>query len=186
MSIHFPRKLNTTFNCSDDDKTYDLPANFIDVISVEYPTGEDPPEYLVQKNYQAWMSDDISGFYDIVRRQDASDVSELWISEKPATGESIAVYYLGEHDSLDDDSDTCTVLDRHLELIVLFVRYASFQELASTESADPDPTSLGMGTLELNAFRARREYRTMRDQFLLAESESKSAIWTMDKFDRVY
>ena len=172
MSVHFPRKLNTTLNCSDDDKTYDLPANFIDVISVEYPTGEDPPEYLVQKNYQAWMSDDISGFYDVVRRQDAADVSELWISEKPSTGESISVHYMAEHDYLDDDSDTVTVLDRHLELIVAFVRWAAYQELATTESADPDPTSLGMGTLEINAYRAKRSCRMKLEEY---------RVWKQDK-----
>jgi hypothetical protein len=186
MSIHFPRRLNTTINCSTDDRTYDLPSNFINVISVEYPTGEDPPAYLVQKNYTAWGSSDLEGFYDIFHRMDQSDAPELWISAKPTTGESIEVHYLGEHDYLDDDSDTVTVLDRHLELIVLFVRWAAYQELASSESADPDPTSLGMGTLELNAYRARRDYRLLLSKMQTAESQSKSSTWKMDKSDRVY
>lgn len=163
-----------------------MPVNFIDVISVEYPTGEDPPSYLFQKNYQAWMPDENPGFYDVVRRLDASGVNELWLSEKPATGEAIAVYYLGEHDSLNDDGDTCTVLDHHLEIIVLIVRWAAYQELATTESADPAPTSLGMGSLELNAYRAKREYRTKLREWKATESESTTTPWQMDSYDRIY
>ena len=41
-SVHFPRVLTDTITTSDDDRTYDLNADFLDPISVEYPTGEDP------------------------------------------------------------------------------------------------------------------------------------------------
>lgn len=185
-SISFPRKLNTTLNCSTNDKTYDLPAGFRGPISVEYPSGEDPPKYLKRLDYTMFCSDDRPGYYDIIRRDQQSDVNELWISEKPTTGETIVVYFLADHDSLDDDPDVCTILDRHLELIVLFVRWACFQELATTESMDPDPTNLSLGTLELNAFRAKREYRTKLDDWLVKESESGTITWSMDQYDRVY
>jgi hypothetical protein len=68
----------------------------------------------------------------------------------------------------------------------MFVRWASYQELASTESADPDPTNLVLGTLELNAYRAKREYRTKIAEWKVAEAESATAIWRMDKWDRAY
>ena len=185
-SIHFPRKLDTTLNCVTDDKAYDLPVNFKAAMSVEYPANDDPPKYLIRRSFSLWGSSDIPGFYDIIRRDDATDFPELWISEKPTTGEDIIFYYLGNHASLDDDTDVCTVPDVHLELLVLFVRWATYQELASKASADPDPTSLAMGTLELNAFRANREYRTKLKQWLAAESESNISSWTMDKYDQVY
>jgi hypothetical protein len=185
-SIYFPRKLNDTISCSDDDKTYDLPFDFIFPLSIEYPTGEDPPEYLIRRPYAYFGSDDVEGFYDIVLRDDGIDVNELWISEKPSTGESIEVQYSAEHASLDDDSDVTTVLDRLLELIVLFVRTCSYQELATIESANPDPTSLSMGTLELNAFRADRAYRIKLDRWLKSESESGMMTWKMDIHDRIY
>ena len=184
-SIHFPRKLNTTLNCVTDQKSYDLPANYKAAISVEYPADDDPPYYLVRRS-SLWGSSDIVGFYDVIRRDDATDFPELRISEKPTTGQDIIIYYLGNHASLDDDTDICTVPDVHLELLVLFVRWATFQELASKASADPDPTSLSMGTLELNAFRANREYRTKLKQWLAAESESAVTTWRMDKYDHVY
>ena len=186
-SIHFPRKLNETINCATDDRKYDLPATFMAPITIEYPAGEDPPQYLTRRSFSSsgfWGS---SSYYDIVNRDDKTDVNEIWISEKPTTGEDIEVIYSGEHDLLDDDSDLYTVLDRHLELIVLFVRWTAYQELATEESSNPDPTSLQSGTLELNAFRAKREYRTKVRDWKTAESESEiSSAWSMDSYDRVY
>ena len=71
-------------------------------------------------------------------------------------------------------------------MIVLFVRMAAFQELATTESADPNPESIISGTLELNAFRAERSYRKQLDEFKKSESESVKAKWSLDGYDRVY
>lgn len=185
-SIHFPRKLNVTIACSDDDRAYDLPFNFLGAVSVEYPKGEDPPQYLYRSENTRPNFWQVDGYYDIVRRDDSGDVDEIWISENPTAGEEIEIIYLAEHAFLDDDSDECSVLDRHLELIVLFVRWTAYQELASSESSDPDPTSLQSGTLELNAFRAERAYRSMLKRISAAESESAAATWSMDRFDRVY
>ena len=191
-SIHFPRKLNETINCATDDREYDLPVGFMAPISVEYPAGEDPPEYLTRRAYTQpgfWES---SGYYDIVNRDDKTNVNEIWISQGhhgsdgPTTGEDIEVIYSGEHDLLDDDTDLFTVIDRHLELIVLFVRWTAYQELATEESSNPDPTSLQSGTLELNAFRAKREYRTKVRDWKAAENETAIAAWSMDKYDRAY
>ncbi|GAH04377.1 unnamed protein product, partial [marine sediment metagenome] len=48
-SIHFPRHRSTTIACSDDDRSYQMPAGTISIISVEYPDGNDPPTYLYQR-----------------------------------------------------------------------------------------------------------------------------------------
>jgi hypothetical protein len=69
---------------------------------------------------------------------------------------------------------------------MLYVRWAAFQELATTESSDPDPTSLALSTLELNAYRAQRLYLQSLDKAERAESKSASASWMMDKWDRSY
>jgi hypothetical protein len=67
---------------------------------------------------------------------------------------------------------------------MLYMRWAAFQELAA--GADPDPTSLATGTLELNAYRAQRLYLAALQEIRRAESESRSATWKMDSLDRVY
>ena len=133
-----------------------------------------------------------AGYYDIINRDGKTNVNELWISQGihgsdgPTTGEDIEIIYSGEHDLLDDDTDVYTLLDRHLELIVLFVRWTAYQELATEESSNPDPTSLQSGTLELNAYRAKRDYRYKLAQWQAAEAESATAAWAMDQHDRVY
>ena len=184
-SVHFPRQLNTTIETTAGSRVYDLPAGFQNLVSVEYPTGEDPPEYLQRLDYQHpdfWQNE---GYYDFIKR-DASDSSQLLISEKPAAGETITVEYLGDHDFPDEDADVITVPDRNLELIVLFVRWTCILELASEEQKNPDPTTLNMNTLELNQFRAERAYKSKLEEIKIAESASGTVHWRMDENDRVY
>lgn len=185
-SIHFPRRIETTLSCSVGMSIYDLPAGFRAAYSVEYPVGEDPPRYLDLRNHLSPGFNRADSFYNILRRLDESSPDELILSASPEASECICVSYLADHAYLDDDSDTCTILDRHLELLVMFVRWAAYQELATTESADPDPTNLALGTLELNAYRAKREYRLKLEQWQAAEAESGMVSWQMDRWDRVY
>jgi hypothetical protein len=185
--MNFPRQLTETIACSDDDRKYDMPYDTQTIVSVEYPKGEDPPEYLKRRAYTHPDFWQVDGYYDFVRRDDATDQPELWISEKPSTGESIDVEYLGPHAWLDDDTDECTVPERHLELLVLFVRWKASEEVASEEGANPDPSNLLSSTLEVNAYRAERAYRKELDRLQAAESETAiTGPWQMDKYDRTY
>jgi len=63
---------------------------------------------------------------------------------------------------------------------------AAFQELSTTENADPDTTTAMSSTLETNAARAESAYRNMLQDFIGAESSSATARWDMDRYDRVY
>jgi hypothetical protein len=87
-----------------------------------------------------------------------------------------------------------TVVDRHEELFVLYVRWAVFQELASTESSDPyarralyarpiagTATSLALSTLERSI---QRLYLQSLDKAQNVESKSASMTWRIDKWDR--
>ncbi len=94
--------------------------------------------------------------------------------------------YQADHDYPYDDLDEITVLERHYELIILYVRWAAYQELATTESSDPDPTTLALSTLELNAFRAQRLYLQSLKDAVASDSHSATATWSMDKWDRAY
>jgi len=186
-SINFPRVKTQTISCSDDTREYDLATDFLDALSVEYPTGEDPPEYLKfrEKTHpDFWQKD---GYYCIEQEKGEDDLDVIYISEKPSTGESIEVTYNAYYAYFDDDdTDVLTVPEEHLELIILYVRWACFQELATTESASPDPTTLISSTLELNASRAERAYRKQLGVFKTSRSESSTAKWSMDDYDRIY
>lgn len=188
-SIHFPQTLSIKIDCIDDDREYNLPAGFIQIQSVEYPDGEDPPEYLYRRSLthpDFWSED---GFYAIRAATTDTSIAILFISEEPSTGEDIIVIYDGEHTFLDDDdTDELTVLERHLDLVILYVRMAAYQSLATVESANPDPTGLMSGTLELNAFRASREYRISLAAFKKKDTPDSSIVteWKMDTDDRIY
>jgi hypothetical protein len=185
-SVHFPRTITLKIDCTAGTHVYDLPADCHAVLSVEYPKGEDPPEYLTPSNRFApgFYSSDL--LYDIQYSDDAGSPGQLWLSADPLAGEEFNLTYQGDHAYLDDDAGECTVHDRHLELIMLYVRWAAFQELAATESSDPDPTSTAMSTLELNAYRAQRLYLQSLQKAQQAESKSARIEWTMDKWDRSY
>jgi hypothetical protein len=185
-SVHFPRTIVLKIDCTASTHAYDLPADCKAVLNVEYPKGEDPPEYLTLSDRFAPGFYDSDVLYDVQFSDDTSDPGQLWISADPLVTEDINLTYQGDHAYLDDDADVCTVLDRHLELIMLYVRWAAFQELATTESSDPDPTSLALSTLELNAYRAQRLYLQSLQKAEQAESKSVRIDWTMDKWDRSY
>ena len=183
-SNFFARRATEDITTLLNDRQYDLNARFINAVSVEYPQGDDPPSYLVRKDYRSAGFWDADGYYDIVKRDDEGNPSEIWISEKPAAGETIRVEYTTDHDSLDSDDDFCAIPERHIELIALFVIWCAWQELAVSEGTDPrSVNSLLVGQLQVNSYRAERSYRSAVKQMLETASESGVLVWKMDKWD---
>ncbi len=185
-SRYFSRVKTTTQLTTANDRQYDLPADYRGVVSVEYPTGDDPPTYLERRDYRHpdfWMED---GFYDVVHRSDAGNADEIWISQKPAAGQTITIEYLGDHDLVDDDTDAISIVDLHLEVIVLHARWSALQALASGEAANPDPNNVMLDRYEANVSRAERSYYRKIDELRKVEAESGMNAWPMDKWDRVY
>jgi hypothetical protein len=185
-SIHFPRRVELKLDCTLDTHSYELPADCHGLLSVEYPQGQDPPEYLQPADRFAdgfYACDDL---YDFLPSHDQDSPGKLWISANPTAAQDINLIYLADHDYPDDDADEITVLERHYELILLYVRWAAYQELACSESSDPDPTSLALSTLELNAYRAQRLYLQALEKAHKAEAHSAMATWKMDRWNRIY
>jgi len=73
-----------------------------------------------------------------------------------------------------------------IRCLVVRLRMAAFQELSTTENADPDTTTQMSATLETNAARAESAYRNTLQDFIAGESTSATARWDMDRYDRVY
>lgn len=183
-SNYFSRRETTDITTVLDQQKYDLPARFIKALSVEYPQGEDPPEYLDRKEYRSVGFWESTGYYDIVQRGDETNASEIWISEKPPAGEKIRVEYTLDHSSLDSDDDICTMPERHVDLVALFVVWCAWQELALGEGTDPrSVNSLLIGQLQVNMYRAERIYRQSLKHMLQSSSESGVVTWKMDKWD---
>jgi hypothetical protein len=189
LSLHFPRIIQYDISTVAGGHRYDLPSSITGAISVEYPQGEDPPEFLFRRSYtHPWFYLE-DGFYDILIRQDQDSTypPELIISSSPEDNQTVRIEYKGAHNLLSDPGDECTLLDRHVHLIPLFVRWKAHQELSTSEGRDPDAILHIMSDVEINATRAENAYRTSLQEALQAESESGIvSTWKMDRNDRVY
>ncbi len=186
---HFPRILQTDITTSADDRQYDLPSNFIDVVSVEYPQGEDPPEYLKRRPYtheEFWSED---GYYDIYRHTDDTDVDEILLSEKPAADETIRVIYQAIHDNTIATGANLTVPARHLHLLRNYVLWRAALQLKAVEEANPTSnSSLLMSQYAINVDRLRRQYVDGLAKAVFAESQSGPVSWRdkSDEAKRIY
>lgn len=162
-SIHFPRTLTATIAAVDDQHEYSLSAytGLQTVLKVEYPTDEDPPEYLERHDEVDALHFYNGDYYDLWGDPPAT----LVIGPSPSAGESIEITYAADHDFPDDDADTITLPDRHLELIVLFVRWAAAQEREASEASDPDPTTILLTMLSQATARAERAYKARLDEY---------------------
>ena len=181
-SLAFPRRLQVQINTSAGVHAYDLPAGFQAVLAVFYPAGSAAPqalEHLASTEYDFY---ELPGRYDVLQ----AGACQVLLSDSPQDGESIQVDYLSDHAWLDDDGDACTLADALLELVTLFVRWASLQELASQEASDPNPGSIAISLLEAHAGRAEATYRQVVLRFQRATAESARVHWQMDRYDPIY
>jgi hypothetical protein len=182
-SQHFPRRLNTTINCSADDREYDLPADFQSPLSVEYPAGEDPAEYLVRAPHTWPGFWDRQDRYDIVRRNDGGDRSEIWISRKPTGSQTIIVHYHGDHEYIADVtsiSGNSSVRLHHEQILIKYILWQATVQLQIKEQQSPTSnSSLLMSQFAQNARRLQVTYETAIRQALFAnDGRSQPVDWT--------
>lgn len=185
---HFPRTRSTTVATTADVRQYDLPADFRGVVSVEYPTGEDPPQFLLQRSRLGKQFWGRRGYFDVIARNDAANVAELVISEKPQAGQTITLEYLADHELALESTDEITVPGRHEGIIVEFCIWRAWLELLAGEQQAPTSnSSLLMSQYASNADRAKRAYVESLARALRAgEGKSASVAWRLDKWDRIY
>ncbi len=158
-SLYFPRVLSQGITTAAGDHKYDLAAGFLEALSVEYPTGEDPPEYLERRPYlhpDFWEED---GFYDVVHHDDAVTENEIWISESPSASQTITVLYKGTHDNTISLSNDLTVPLEHEHILRMYVRWQAIRQRQAVQEANPTSnSSLLMSQLAANARLAERGY----------------------------
>lgn len=192
-SQHFPRVLSDTISLTTGTSEYDLAADFLGVLSVEYPDGQDPREYLDRRPYTHPDFWSVDGYYDIITSDDDSNDSQIVFSDDVATGQDAIVQYTAYHDLLDDAteaSDTITVPQQHQQLLVKYVTWQAALYLASAEQQSPTSnSSLLMAQLAQNARRLALDYSTALQQAIYAaEGKSQAVAWitTGHDLDRIY
>ena len=177
-SLHFPRIKMKDITTSANDRDYDLEADFLSVVSVEYPQGQTPPEYLEPREYQHpdfWLED---GYYDVVLNEDKENAAELWISEKPSASQTIRVHYQALHDYTIATNENLTVPYKHHHILRAYVVWKALVQLKHAEEASPTSnSSLLMSQLATNVDRARRAYVDILAKAVFAESKSRVVSW---------
>lgn len=187
-SQYFPRRLQGTITTAAGDHQYDLPDGCTELLLVEYPTGEDPPEYLHYRSRSHpdfWRS---TGYYDYHRNLDGTNVDEIILSDSPAADETITVTYLATHTIPSLDADVLTIPAYHEPLIILYAIMSAWQHrLGKEQQAPTSNSSLLLTQFAANADRARRNYvQALQRARIAAAGRSATAAWKMDKHDRIY
>ena len=166
---------------------YDLPADFSEVISVEYPLDQEPKAYLLRFSHyrqEFWAHD---GYFDIERDFHAGKDFELWISNNLASDEDIYVNYMARHDTELVGTSTITVPDRYLNILVLFAVWRAFQERLAAQTKSPTEFNQILGQLSGQVREAEEAYRRALAQALSVQSTlSRTAPQKADRYDRIY
>jgi hypothetical protein len=169
-SQHFPLQQVASIACSAADQEYDLPADFLGILAVEYPTGETPKAYLSRLPFTHQDFGSSEKWYDIRPQRDESDRDELILSASPSAGQSIQILYNGHHALIANPSSISgdnTVPVIHQQLMIKYVSWQGALFLAAAEQASPTSnSSLLMAQLSQNARRLESGYHTAVKQAL--------------------
>lgn len=175
-SAHFPRFVDTdtegtNIECVADQQEYSLSSftGIQTVLDVEYPAGEDPPEFVERRD-----QDDPRGFegLGVYAVQGFERPSALRLGEEPSEGEEIRIAYLADHSMPTSDAEALTVPDYHLDALVLFVHWRAMRATVNRLMTNPDPQELPVlealapgGRLPAVAQEARKAYEDKIAEF---------------------
>jgi hypothetical protein len=172
-------------------KTVSLPADYREVIAVEYPINQTPPTYLVRKNRfdQAFYNSD--GFYDVDHyyASTAAQAALLYSSGDFVTGNHVKTYYLANHDlaMLDNSTVLITIPDYYVHILIKYVVARAYREKLSVLVANP--TSYSNVITQLVGYIEATD-KMYQDAVNAAMTELTASRLTphqhADKFDRVY
>ena len=165
-----------------------LPADFREIISVEYPIDQEPPAYLTRLNHLDPLFYQAVTYYDIDRDYKTGKGWFLFVAKKLAIGEKVRISYLANHSTdVDDVNKLITIPDEYENILVAYVVAKAYRERLGAYMQDPTAhTSIIMQMTDMTR-KAEENYNQMvlRAQEKLAESRS-SPHMASDKFDRVY
>ena len=188
-SQYFPRVQTSELTVtSETGHEYDLPADFLNVILVEFPTGEDPPKYLTRRARTHPHFYNREGYYDVEPNKSGYLYGVLYFSEEPVAGETWKLTYFATQDATYSYStDTITVPENHEYLLILFTIWQAFKERAATHIQDPDTTSDILQKMVNAANLAEQEYRRAIKNAEAHKAEGGPAgPWRVDIHDPIY
>ena len=189
LSIHLPPNFSESITTIADQHVYNLDQFNRGILSVHYPTSEDPPVYLTRRSRlhpEFWNR---SGYYDYQDRvRQSTATPRVWISENPPADATIIVQYTGSYGADGGVGDDVPVPNQFHHILLLFLNWRSILSKHSEEIQSPDTTTLLISQLMSNADRSMREYHEAlrRAQKSITTGGYVESQWTPDKYDRIY
>ncbi len=176
-SQHFPRADEVTIAAVEGETRYSLPGDATAVVSVEYPAGDEPPDWLARRGRRA-ASFAGGRCYDVVWSGDLTAAPVLVLGFAPNVGSSLAVRYLRPHNHALALGDNVTVPAEHHHVLMQYVLFAAARRQQAREQGDPtNNSSLLMAQLASNARRLELAYLNALNRILsqrLGEGEMVS------------
>jgi hypothetical protein len=168
---------------------HDLASDFREIVSVEYPVSQDPPEFLSRLNRldpNFYSSDDS---YDMDRNYVDGTGWVLFTSKKLAVGQVIKINYLANHDTdlEDDPASYITVPDEYESILVAYVVAKGYRERLGNYMQDPTAHMTIITQMTTMVLRAEENYNELVKQAVARYTESRILPHRqVDKFDRTY
>ncbi len=167
----------------------DITSDFRELISVEYPLNQNPPEYLVRMNRldpEFYGTDD---HYDVDRNFEDNTGWILYTSRKMQVGDTLKINYLSNHksDNTDDVSSYISVPDEYENILIANVVMRAYRERLGVYMQDPTTyiNIIQQMVHMVEAAEASYKFLAERAQTRFAESRRLPHVGA-DKFDRVY
>ena len=187
-SLHYPQTISQTHNAAASYE-YDLDDGFMDIVSVEYPSGLTEPRFLQWKDR---LDDDFygrDGYYDIIKKGSAA--ANILVTSKliGVTGEDIITLSLAIHDNTIASLAALTIPNEHLHLLRNYVFWQAAVQLKAKEEANPTSnSSLLMSQYAVNSDRSRRAYVDALAKAVFATSKSSQISWQdkVNESSRIY
>jgi hypothetical protein len=169
--------------------SYAMPADFRQLISVEYPISQQPPVYLVRKNRLDPNFYNQDGFYDIDHDYSTGTGWTMYVSGGIAAAAHIKTQYLANHDTAMTDSEECmlSVPDEYETILISSVMCRAYRERLGYMMQDPT-AHMTVITQMTEMVHHMEEY--YQSQVAAAQAKLANSIVSprqaADKYDRVY
>ena len=169
--------------------TIALPADFREMISVEYPISQQPPAYMVRKNRLDPEFFSSITYFDVDHDYSAGVGWTLYLSTQYRAATHLKIQYLANHDTDMDDEDTSivTIPDEYETILITQVMCRAYRERLSVVLQDPTAHTTIVDQLTKTVEQLEATYASM---VAAARSQLAQSVITphrqVDKFDRVY
>lgn len=184
-SAQFPKQWYYDLSLTTGTQTYSLPADLHYITAVEYPTGEDPQQFLEPVDEWDSRFQAEGEVYTTIGIDDATAIESLSgaacqikFAEDVTTGETARIHYLGNHaiPTAGDDDAQITVPEPHWEALVAFVDFLAHAELESDEAVTVSNVSIVLSQLGQEARLKWALFKDVMDRLEWLERGAQSAI----------